>query len=307
MYFQISKIVRQEGIEVVIINHALPVGYIALLIKKFKKIPYLVCSHGTDVLAGTSTRWKTKMITMVSRGAEELIFNSQSLQRRFLRTLPEFEAKSMVLYPCPDPNLSQPPSLKEIDNLKQQYALEGKKVILSVSRLDDGKGFPHLIRILPKVLEKVPNLVWFLVGDGPKRKKILDLIRENSLQNVVRYIGEIPHKEVKKYYYLADLFVLLTHPDGGKEEGLGLVFLEAAATGLPVVAGQSGGVGEAVVHTQTGLVIDVYQNLAQIGDSIVELLKNEKYSKQLGSEAKLRIQSQFQWEHQIKKLDRWIQ
>ena len=159
---------------------------------------------------------------------------------------------------------------------------------------------------MPKILQHVPNLVWFIVGDGPKRGEILKMIQEKNLQNVVRFIGEVPHDQLKPYYYLADIFVLLTHPDEGREEGLGLAFLEAAAAGLPIVAGRSGGVEEAVIHGETGLVIDIHQHPEAIVQALTDLIHNTAYAKQLGAAGKMRIQREFVWEHQLRRVEEWL-
>ncbi|MFH1286661.1 MAG: glycosyltransferase family 4 protein [Candidatus Magasanikbacteria bacterium] len=303
----VKKIVKQEEIELIMVHHVLPAGYAAILRKKFGKIPFLLFSHGTDLVAGTATKWKKRMVTMVSQHADQIVFNSESLKRRFLRVLPQFEEKSLVLYPCPNPSFLQSPDPKELDALKARYALKGKNVILSVSRLAEGKGFPHLLRMMPEVLEKAPHTVWMIVGDGPKKDDLIKQIQEMNLQNVIRFIGETPHKDIKKYYYLADLFVLLTHPDEGREEGLGLVFLEAAAAGLPVVAGRSGGVEEAVKDKETGLVVDLRAQAKDIPAMISELLNNPEELAEVGERAKDRIRSDFVWEYQLNKLKPWLQ
>jgi phosphatidyl-myo-inositol dimannoside synthase len=300
-------IVKKEKIELVLIHHVLPVGYAGILIKKLKKIPFLLFSHGTDLLAGTASAWKKKMVTKVSEHAEQVIFNSESLQRRFLEVLPQFANKALVVYPCPDPDLLVEPSKEDIEKLREHYALQGKEVMLTVSRICDGKGFPHLIRMMPKILEKAPHLVWVIVGGGHKKDFILKEIQRLNLQNVVRFIGEIPHNDLKEYYYLADLFVLLTHPDEGREEGLGLVFLEASAAGLPIVAGKSGGVEEAVIHTQTGVVVDIFKGDPAVIEAISEMLRNKRYAMQLGKQAKERIKTHFRWEHQIDRLKPWLE
>lgn len=306
LYFQVRKIVKQEEIELIMIHHVLPVGYIGILIQKLRKIPFLLFSHGTDLAVGTKNGWKKKMVTWISKNSEQIIFNSHSLQDRYLKVLPQFENKSFVLYPCPEPDLLVSPPKEEIDILRAKYALEGKQVILSVSRLTDGKGFPHLVRIMPEILKQAPHLVWMIIGDGPKKEKLVSEIQANNLQNVTRFLGEIPHAELKKYYYLADLFVLLTHPDEGREEGLGLVFLEAAATGLPSVAGKSGGVEEAVLNGETGMVLNVHTETSLIVDAIVKLVVDKEYANKLGSQAQARIKADFNWEGQVRLLDKWI-
>lgn len=303
----VRRLVKKEGIELIMIHHVLPAGYAGVIVKLFKKVPFLLFSHGTDLITGTHTKWKRTMVARVARHTEQIIFNSESLKHRFLRVLPQFENISMVLYPCPEAGFLTPPKEEELAQLREQYALEGKQVLLSISRLDEGKGFPHLIRIMPDLLHYAPNLVWVIVGDGPKWRATLEMIYKNELQNVIRYVGMVPHEALKPYYYLADVFALLTHPDEGREEGLGLVFLEAAAAGLPVVAGKSGGVEEAVIHDQTGLVFDVHQQLPDITKALIELLGNREYAREMGKKAQMRIQTDFQWQRQIELLKPWIE
>ncbi|MDP2693015.1 MAG: glycosyltransferase family 4 protein [bacterium] len=305
LIWHVWRIVRKEKIEVIFVQHVLPVGYAGIVMKKLFKIPFLLFSHGTDLIAGTATVWKRVMVTKVSNHADQIIFNSYSLQSRYLRVLPQFENKSFVLYPCPEPKFLEPPSRASIDNLRKQYALEGKQTLLSVSRLDEGKGFLHMIRYMSKILEQVPNLVWFIIGGGIKSDEIVKSIRKHNLQNIVRFVGEIPHEALHPYYYTADIFVLLTHPDEGREEGLGLVFLEASAAGLPIIAGRSGGVPEAVLDGRTGLIVEA-TNEKQVVDATLKLLREKAYGKQLGKAAKERMIDDFQWHNQIKLLDPWI-
>lgn len=305
LLWHVWRIVRKEKIEVIFVQHVLPVGYAGIVMKKLFKIPFLLFSHGTDLVVGTTNMWKRKMVAMVSKNAEQIIFNSFSLQSRYLRVLPQFEKKSFVLYPCPEPRFLESPPRSEIDNLRKQYALEGKQILLSISRLEEGKGFLYMIRYMPKILEQVPNLVWFIIGSGFKSNVIVDTIRAYNLQNIVRFVGEVPHNNLHPYFYTADIFVLLTHPDEGREEGLGLVFLEASAAGLPIVAGRSGGVPEAVLDGKTGLIVEA-TNEKQVVDSVLKLLQEKAYAHELGKAAKERMLKDFQWPKQIKLLDPWI-
>lgn len=306
LFFQVLAIVKKERINIIYLHHVLPVGYVAWLIKKIKKIPYLVFSHGTDIEAGTKNFWKKKMFQIVAESSEQIIFNSNSLRRRFLAKLPEFEDISAVIYPCPENIFYQIPRPETIAELKAHYALEGKKVMLSVSRLAEGKGLTHLLRILPKILEKVPNLVWLVIGEGPKKEFLLTEIQKNYLQNAVRFIGEVPHDQLNNFYHLADLFVLLTHPDEGREEGLGLVFLEAAAAGVPAVAGKSGGVEEGVLNGETGIIVDIYRGDKMVVDNIVEMFNNVKFAQKLADNAQMRMENEFVWKKQLQVITQWL-
>ena len=302
LFFQVWRIVKKEHIEVIHVHHILPVGYIAWIIKKLLHIPYIIFSHGTDIAAAGAKKRKRFLALTVSLQAESIIVNSKNLSLRLLTVLPRLSKKVRVVYPCPDKDFFTPPPKEEIEQLRHMYALEGKKVILSASRLDYGKGYSHLVRSMAEIVQDVPHIVWFIIGDGPKKKEVFASIIQHNLQNNVRFIGEVPHNEVKKFYYLADIFVLLTHPYRGKEEGLGLVFLEAAAAGLPVIAGKSGGVEEAVIDKKTGMVIDVYQQHDQIKKSIISLLADPDAAQTLGAAGKKRMAEEFQWEKQIARI-----
>ncbi|MBD3311198.1 MAG: glycosyltransferase [Candidatus Magasanikbacteria bacterium] len=305
LFFKVRKIVREENIEVLLIHHALPVGYIGVLIKILSGVPFLLFSHGTDLTSGISSRWKKMMMNFVCKGSQKIFFNSNSLMRRFQENFSGFDDKSVVLYPCPERDFLEAPDREVIEELRRNYALIGKQVILSVGRFDEGKGFLHLLRIMPKLVERFPNLVWILVGDGPKKDQIIKNIQSLGLQNNIRYIGQVEHDELKKYYYLADLFVLLTHPNKGREEGLGLVFLEASAAALPVVAGRSGGTKESVLDGKTGFVVNTDAE-KEVFDTVVTLLRNPSFAEKIGYNGKKRIISEFNWQEQIKKLEPYL-
>lgn len=304
--FHFLSIIKKEKIELILVNHVLPLGYAAWIAKKTKHTPYIIISHGTDVLYALANPWKKKMMSMVVRDAEQIIFNSVSIMRRFLERMPEYEKKCSVMYPCPHRSFLEQVHEDKVEELRRSLALEGKKVILSVSRIDKGKGFLHLVAAMQKILVQEPHTVWVIVGDGPKRAEVIQEIQKRSLQNVVRFIGAIPHEQLSVYYHLADLFVLLTHTSGEREEGLGLVFLEAASAGLPIVAGKTGGVEEAVIDGVTGRVFDVYHSGDKIIETIVELLHNPEIRKKMGEAGRERIISTFQWDKQIHILDPWI-
>ena len=266
----------------------------------------MIFGHGVDFRDGTKNRWKAGMVEKVCALAEQVVVNSEHFKGLWQNYFASLADKITVVYPCPDSDFFSAPLAEEIESVHKKYALDGKTVMFTTSRLSEGKGFPHLLRMLPELLKQVPNLVWLIAGDGSKREYLLEQIQKNNLQNVVRFLGAIPHSEIKKFYYVADLFVLLTHPDSGRDEGMGLVFLEAMAAGLPCVAGKSGGVGEAVVDGQTGVVVDIYCGDKSVITAIVGLLKDPMKSKIMGEQAKLRARYDFKWEAQIAKLKNWL-
>lgn len=300
MLVEVWGLVKKENITNIYVHHALPAGYVAYLLKKFKKIPYTIFFHGTDLELGIKN--KKNKLKKICLAAEKIVVNSNFLKNKFQSAFEDLKKEISVVYPCPDNIFLQTIPEIELKKIKSQLALEGKKVIITVARMTEGKGYPHLIRLLPKILEKIPNLVWLIVGDGPKKDEIIKSIQKNYLQNVTRFIGKVSYTDLPKYYQLADLFVLLTHPDeSSAEEAWGTAFVEAAASGLPVVAGRAGGVEEAVENMVSGLVVDVYQDQS-IVSAVIDLLRNQDYGKQMGQVGKERVIREFNWPTQLKKL-----
>lgn len=300
MFWQVKKIIKKEKIEKIYVHHVLPSGYVAYLCKKFFKIPYTIFFHGTDLEIGLKK--KARKIKMVCEQAEKIVVSGEFLKNKLATRFESLVEKIVILHPCPSDFFSQKVNEEELENLRVKLALKGKKVLISVGRMADGKGFPHMVRLLPKILEKVPNLVWLVVGDGPKREELIKNIQKNYLQNVARFIGFVPLAELPKYYQLADAFVLLTHKDDESEEGWGTAFLEAAASGLPVVAGRVGAVEEVVENLVTGVIVDVYQDQGVVS-AVTELLRNTDYAKQMGEAGRQRVIQEFNWEKQINKLN----
>src|SRR3989338_96782 len=292
MFFQVRRIVKKEKIERIHIHNVLPVGYIGYLLRKLSKVPYTIFLHGTDFQLAIQDRSKFKKFRRVVRTAELVVVNSTFLKKKLLERVEDL-ANVRVNYPCPaDFFLTTSITEEEKQHLLSQLALEGKKVILTVARMVEGKGYPHIIRLLPNILKEIPNLVWIIIGDGPKKQMVIDQLQKQGLQNVVRFLGLVPLAELPKYYQIADTFVLLTHPDETAEEGWGTVFLEAAASGVPVVAGRVGGVEEAVEHMGRGIVVDVQQGKAVV-ETIVQLLKNPEYAREMGRKGRERVEKEF--------------
>lgn len=300
LYWQIKHIVRAEKIQQIYVHHALPVGYVARLIKRSFKIPFTIFFHGTDLEVGLKNK-KKKLIT-VCKFADKIVMNSQFLAKKLLGQITNLnQGKVIILNPGPADFFFTTRPSEEIKKLKTELALEGKKVLLTVARLEEGKGYPHLLHLLPEILKKVPNTVLVIVGDGPKRKIILEQIQKNNLQNCVRFMGNIPYYELPKYYQIADVFVLLTHKDENHEEGWGMSFVEASASKLPIVAGRAGGVEEVVKDLQTGVVVDVNQTQGIIS-AITTLLLQQDYAKKMGEEGFVRAKNEFSWDKQLTKI-----
>jgi phosphatidylinositol alpha-1,6-mannosyltransferase len=137
---------------------------------------------------------------------------------------------------------------------KKKYGLTGKRVLLTVSRLAKSeryKGHDRIIGILPKILQKTDNLVYVIAGDGDMRRELEELVRQKNLEDFVHFAGQVGISELPTLYRAADVFVM---PSSG--EGFGIVFLEAMASGTPVIAGNSDGAHDPLQDGNLGVLSD---------------------------------------------------
>lgn len=132
------------------------------------------------------------------------------------------------------------------------------KIILSVGNLVSRKGHDMVIRALPRLLDTIGKVRYLIAGDGPYRAELEDLASSLGVQGHVVFAGKVPDADLPDIYSLCDLFVLPSReqPESCDAERFGMVFLEANASGKPVVAGKSGGVGDAVLDGETGLLVE---------------------------------------------------
>ncbi len=297
-YFQIKKIVKNEKIDLLVIQHALPGGYIGYLILKFLKKPYIIIFHGSDL--EMALKKKIGKLKLVCKYAKKIIVSSEFLKNKLLSKITGLN-NVFICPPAPGKHFATEPNKSDLISLKSRLALEGKKIIISVGRFDEGKGFPRLLKAMVKVSEQIPNAVLLLVGDGPKKQYILELIKKFNLENVVRYIGALPNIDLPIYYQISDLFVLLSHKDENHEEGWGMVFLEAGVCGLPVVAGNVGGVSEAVIDNKTGVLVDSNFEI-NTANAIINLLLNDALRLEMGGYSRERILKEFAYDNLLNEI-----
>lgn len=159
------------------------------------------------------------------------------------------------------------------------------KVILSVGRLVKRKGHHNLILAMQQIIKTLPNAKLIIIGQGEEKDNLLSLVQQENLLKSVIFLHNIDDATLLDYYQSADIFTMpnITLPDGDTE-GFGLVFLEANACAKPVVGGQAGGAIEAIIHNETGLLVDGYQ-IKEISDSIIKILNDDRLYQHLVNHA----------------------
>ncbi|MCK4262075.1 glycosyltransferase, partial [bacterium] len=185
----------------------------------------------------------------------------------------------------------------DADAVLKKHHLFGRQVILTVSHLVRRKGHANVIRALPRVLEKVPEAIYLIVGRGPEDDNLRKLAQTLGILDRVVFAGFVSNEEIPLYYNVCQVFIMPSYEikEEGDVEGFGIVFLEANACGKPVIGGRSGGVVDAVVDGETGLLVDPL-NTEEISVALVKLLYDESLAERLGQRGRKRVEKELSWE-----------
>jgi phosphatidylinositol alpha-1,6-mannosyltransferase len=181
--------------------------------------------------------------------------------------------------------------------VRARYRLAGRPVIVCVSRLVPRKGQDTLVRALPEVRRAIPGTALLLVGAGPYQAELVRLAASHGVADAVVFTGGVPHAELPAHYAAGDVFAMpcRTRRRGLDVEGLGIVYLEAAATGLPVVAGDSGGAPDAVLDGQTGYVVGG-RDVGAVAERLVELLRDADLRRRMGAAGRAWVERDWRWD-----------
>jgi phosphatidyl-myo-inositol dimannoside synthase len=187
--------------------------------------------------------------------------------------------------------------------MRARYRLGSRPVVVCVSRLVPRKGQDMLIRALPAIRQRVPGAALVIVGGGPYRASLRRLAHNFGVSDHVVFPDGVPGEELPAHHAMADVFAMpcRTRGAGLDVEGLGIVYLEASASGVPVVAGRSGGAPETVLDDQTGLVVDGW-DVGAITATVSDLLADPDRAARMGAAGRRWVVDNWQWKTQAARL-----
>jgi phosphatidylinositol alpha-1,6-mannosyltransferase len=301
----LKRVIKQEGIRVAAFGAAAPLGLLSASMKSAGVRKTVALTHGHEV-------WWAKIfpftcaIRRIGATIDSLTYLGEFTQKAISRSLSKQAVKQMVkIAPGIDVEHFSPQDSSE---LRRELGLDEKKVIVSVGRLVHRKGQDHLIESMPEILAKVPNAHLLIVGRGPYLEHLAKLVAVNKVENHVSFIGRVQYAELPRFICAGDVFAMPSRSRfaGLEVEGLGIVYLEASACGLPVVAGNSGGAPDAVVEGITGLVVDGTNN-TQIADAVITLLTNPQKCKEMGDAGQTWIKENWRWEIWSKRFNELLE
>lgn len=269
----------------------------ALLFKTIFRIPIVVTIHGRDI---AFSMWIYQLVVpWALRRVDQVICVSNHLKQECLKR--GVSASRIRVVPngvdFDDFHVAEAQTqFHKIEEIANRPLLDRPR-ILTVGRLVPKKGIDSFIRnILPSIVEKIPNVLYLVAGDGPDYDKIKQIVDELQLQDNVCLLGRIEMKSglLSVTYQLADVFVMPNVPVKDDTEGFGIVAIEACIAGIPVVGTNVDGISQAILNEENGFLYE-HGDYQGFSDKIVSFLKDENLRVQFGAQAREFTHLNYSW------------
>lgn len=297
---RVRRIARAEGCQTVWFGAAAPLALLTEALRRTGTHRAVASTHGHEVgwamLPGARQVLRrigedTDVLTVISRYTRSRVAAAFG-PRAALEPLPPGVDTTVF---APDPSARA--------ELRRRYRLGDAPVVVCVARLVPRKGQDVLVRALPAIRRRAPGAMLLLAGGGPDRDRLYRLARRAGVAESVLCTGSLPQAELPAHHAVGDAFAMpcRTRVGGLNVEGLGLVFLEAAASGLPVVAGDSGGAPETVRPGRTGHVVDG-RDITGVARAVGDLLADPDRAAAMGAAGRRWMQRDWRWENRAETL-----
>ncbi|MBB5115333.1 glycosyltransferase family 4 protein [Micromonospora echinospora] len=295
-----ARLARAYDCDTVWFGAAAPLGLLATGLRRRAGIRRAVAlTHGHEV-GWAALPGARSALRRIGRGVDVTTYLGEYTRTRLARVLDGL-TELRRLAPGVDVETYHP----DVDGkeVRKRLGLADRPVVVCVSRLVPRKGQDMLIRALPEIRRRVPGAALLVVGGGPYRSTLEKLARQTGLEHDVVFTGSVPSDALPAHYAAGDVYAMpcRTRNRGLDVEGLGIVYLEAGATGLPVVAGDSGGAPDAVRDGETGFVVSG-RDVAQLADGVATLLADRDLARQFGAAGRAWVEREWRWETQAQRM-----
>ncbi len=300
-----AQLARAQGCDQVWFGAAAPLGLMAPHLRAAGVQRCIATTHGHEVwwAAVPGTR---RLLRRIGEHNDVLTYLGEYCRSRVAAALtPQARDRMVRLTPGVDDRVFRPGCGGQA--VRERLGLGDRPVIVCVSRMVARKGQDVLVRALPLIKRRVPRAALLLVGDGPYRRQVQRLVDRLDLRRDVVLTGRVPWARTPAYYDAGDVFCMPTRTRlGGLEpEALGICYLEAAATGLPVVAGRSGGAPDAVLDGENGYVVDG-TDPAAVAARCAELLLDPALAQRFGERGRAWVAQAWRWDDLAVRLQRLL-
>ncbi|HEY3867003.1 MAG TPA: glycosyltransferase family 4 protein [Actinocrinis sp.] len=292
------EIARAEGCDAVWFGAAAPLGMMAPALRRAGVDRLVATTHGHEV-GWAKLPAARNLLRRIGENVDALTYLSEYQRIRIGAVLsPRAAARMAPLSPGVDTERFRPENLRspEAAAVRAKYGLADRPTAVCISRLVPRKGQDTLIRAWPEVRRAVPGAALLICSGGPYRRDLERIARESGVERDVVFTGPVPWSELPSHYAAGDVFAMpcRTRRAGLDVEGLGIVYLEASASGLPVIAGDSGGAPDAVLDGKTGYVVPG-RSVRQTADRVAELLQDRALAEKMGRAGREWVQERWQW------------
>ena len=291
---RMRRLIAEHDIDTVWFGAAAPLALLTQRARQAGATRVLASTHGHEV-GWSMLPVARSVLRRIGDTTDVVTFVSRYTRLRFASAFGP-AASLEYLPPGVDTDRFRPDPAARAE-LRDRYRLGERPTVVCVSRLVPRKGQDVLIKALPSIRRRVDEAALVIVGGGPYLETLRMLARDCGVADHVTFTGAVPDDELPAHHALADVFAMpcRTRGAGMDVEGLGIVFLEASATGVPVIAGDSGGAPEAVQHNKTGLVIDGHW-VHEVADAVTELLTDRDRAAAMGAAGRQWVTSQWRWD-----------
>ncbi|MFI9466509.1 glycosyltransferase family 4 protein [Streptomyces sp. NPDC052492] len=288
-------LLREHGCTSVWFGAAAPLGLMAPALRRAGAGRIVATTHGHEA-GWAQLPAARQLLRRIGESTDTITYLGEYTRSRVAGALtPEAAARMVQLPPGVDEKTFHPGSGG--DEVRARLGLAGRPVVVCVSRLVPRKGQDTLIRAMPAILAAEPDAVLLIVGGGPYEKDLRRLAADTGVAASVRFTGSVPWSALPAHYGAGDVFAMpcRTRRGGLDVEGLGIVYLEASATGLPVVAGDSGGAPDAVLDGETGWVVRG-GSADETAERVITLLGDEELRRAMGRRGREWVEQKWRWD-----------
>lgn len=288
---ELRRLVARDRIDVLHCGKCLPEGLLALGVRLLRGTPFIVYAHGEELMLARTSRELRFLTGRVLRAARTVIANSHHTRQLLIADWRVPADRLVVMHPGVDTRTFAPAVADP--EVRRRLGWDERRVVLTVGTLQKRKGQDMMIRALPMIRARCPDVLYSLIGNGRERDYLEALVDEYGVRDLVQFRGAPADGELVECYQQCDLFALPNRQVGWDLEGFGIVLIEAQACGKPVIAGASGGAPETVRPGITGEVLSG-DSPETLGHMVAALLDDPRRRLTMGAEAR-RWAERFDW------------
>ena len=289
-----ADLVREFDCETVWFGAAAPLALMSSGLRSAGAERIIASTHGHEV-GWSMLPAARQALRVIGNSTDVITYVSKYTRSRFASAFGAHAALEHVP-PGVDDQVFKPDAAARAE-LRARYSLGDRPTILCLSRLVPRKGQDVLIRALPRVRERIEDAVLVIAGGGPYAEHLHKLAAESGVEEHIIFTGSVASAELAAHHNIADVFAMPARTRGGglDVEGLGIVYLEASASGVPVIAGDSGGAPETVVEGKTGRVVNG-RSATEVADAIADVLSDPDQAAEMGAAGRKWVESNWQWD-----------